>query len=95
MAAVARTHDVGRLDEVPGLFATMPPMPGAIDTYENLAHLGKSARERLILSHHKRLNRGDFLADDRTRNGADRFEGRLLLFGGSARRSDARLWSSA
>jgi len=44
-------------------------------------HLGRSAHERLILSHHEHLNRGDFLVDDRTRNGADRFEGRLLLFG--------------
>jgi hypothetical protein len=35
----------------------------------------------LILSHHKHLNRGDFLVDDRTANGADRFEGEHVHFG--------------
>ncbi|MEQ8207191.1 MAG: hypothetical protein RIA65_13550 [Woeseia sp.] len=44
-------------------------------------HLGKAAYKRLILSHHKNLNRGDFLVDDRTKNGADRFVGEHILFG--------------
>lgn len=44
-------------------------------------HLGDPAHKRLILSHHKNLNRGDFLVDDRTKNGADRFEGQLIHFG--------------
>lgn len=44
-------------------------------------HLGKSAHKRLILSHHKNLNYGHFLVDDRTKNGADRFSGEHLLFG--------------
>ena len=44
-------------------------------------HLGVAAYKRLILSHHKNLNRGDFLVDDRTKNGADRFEGEMILFG--------------
>lgn len=30
--------------------------------------------KRVILTHHKDLNRGDFLVHDRPRNGADRFE---------------------
>ena len=38
--------------------------------------------KRLILSHHKDLNRGDFLVDDRLhKNGADRFVGTALEFG--------------
>jgi len=37
--------------------------------------------KRLILTHHKNLNKGDFLIDDRTKNGADEFEGELILFG--------------
>ncbi|WP_167043481.1 hypothetical protein [Salinibacterium sp. ZJ454] len=49
-------------------------------------HLGKAegtpAYKRLILSHHKHLNRGDYLVDDRPNNGADRFEGEWLHFGG-------------
>ena len=44
-------------------------------------HLGVAAYKRLILSHYKNLNRGDFLVDDRTKNGADRFEGEMILFG--------------
>lgn len=44
-------------------------------------HLGKYAHKRLILSHHKHLNQGDFLIDDRPNNGADKFQGELILFG--------------
>jgi len=44
-------------------------------------HLGPCAHKRLILSHHKNLNRGDYLIDDRLKNGADRFEGEHIHFG--------------
>ena len=44
-------------------------------------HLGEYAYKRLILSHHKNLNRGDYLIDDRTKNGADKFEGEHIHFG--------------
>lgn len=44
-------------------------------------HLGRPAHKRLILSHHKHLNRGDFIVDDRTKNGVDRFEGEHIHFG--------------
>jgi 5'-nucleotidase len=47
-------------------------------------HLGAAAYKRLILSHHKNLNAGDFLIDDRTKNGADRFLGEHILFGSEA-----------
>ncbi len=40
--------------------------------------------KRLILSHHKDLNRGDYLVDDRTKNGAENFQGELILFGSEA-----------
>ena len=99
----------GRLDDVPGIFSLMDPVPGAIDAFVELAgrfdtfilstspwanpsawsdklmwvkkHLGSAAYKRLILTHHKNLNAGDFLIDDRTENGADRFLGEHLLFG--------------
>ncbi|WP_198417813.1 5' nucleotidase, NT5C type [Cryobacterium serini] len=52
-------------------------------------HLGLTsetvAYKRLILSHHKNLNRGDFLVDDRSANGAGEFEGEWLQFGPDAR----------
>lgn len=37
--------------------------------------------KRLIISHHKNLNRGDFLIDDREKNGAKDFSGELIQFG--------------
>jgi hypothetical protein len=44
-------------------------------------HLGNHAYKRLILSHHKNLNHGHFLIDDRpTHNGVDRFTGELIVF---------------
>ncbi len=39
------------------------------------------AYKRLILTHHKHLNSGSILIDDRKKNGADKFEGRLIRFG--------------
>lgn len=45
------------------------------------AWLGEQATKRLILTHHKNLNDGDFLVDDRTARGADRFKGKHLHFG--------------
>jgi 5'(3')-deoxyribonucleotidase len=44
-------------------------------------HLGNKARKRLILTHRKDLNIGDFLVDDRTKNGAGEFRGELIQFG--------------
>ena len=43
-------------------------------------HLGAPAYKRLILTHHKNLNRGDFLIDDRPNNGAGEFQGTLIKF---------------
>ena len=99
----------GRLDEVPGIFALMDPVPGALDAFAILSerfdtyvlstapwenpsawsdkllwvkrHLGDAAHKRLILTHHKDLNAGDFLVDDRTRNGVERFRGEHVHFG--------------
>ncbi len=45
--------------------------------------LGEPARKRLILSHHKNLNDGHFLVDDRTKRGVDKFKGKHIHFGQS------------
>ena len=37
--------------------------------------------KRLILSHHKDLNSGDYLIDDRTKNGVENFKGEHIYFG--------------
>jgi 5'(3')-deoxyribonucleotidase len=96
------------MDEVPGIFSLMDPMPGAIESFNELAdlfdtyilstspwdnytawsdklewvkkHLGDKAYKRLILSHHKHLNMGDFLIDDRPNNGAKDFKGEWIHF---------------
>ena len=101
----------GHLDDVPGIFSLLDPMPGAIEAYEKLAqkfdtyilstapwknssawtdkaewvkkYLGNVAYKRLIITHHKDLNRGDYLIDDRKNNGAEHFSGKLILFGSS------------
>lgn len=44
-------------------------------------HLGKNAYKRLILSHHKNLLMGDYLIDDRVKNGVDDFKGEHIHFG--------------
>lgn len=37
--------------------------------------------KRIVITHRKDLLRGDFLIDDRDRNGADAFQGKLIKFG--------------
>lgn len=44
--------------------------------------LGSHAYKRVIFSHNKHLNDGHFLIDDREKNGAEKFKGELILFGG-------------
>lgn len=44
-------------------------------------YLGEKAKKRLILSHNKQLNLGDYLIDDRPNNGASEFKGEWLHFG--------------
>ena len=43
-------------------------------------YLGKLAYKKLTLSHHKNLNAGDYLIDDRLRNGAGKFKGEHIHF---------------
>ena len=99
----------GRLDEVPGIFSLMDPMPGAIDAVKLLSehydvyilstapwknpsawsdkitwitkHFGELFKKRVILTHCKNLCYGDFLVDDRGKNGASEFAGEWIEFG--------------
>ena len=102
-----------RLDDVPYIFSLMVPMPGAVESVNELAahfdlyvlstapwknpsawsdkvkwiqkYFGEGLDgvfyKRLIISHHKNLNRGDYLIDDREKNGAKYFNGELIQFG--------------
>ena len=53
-------------------------------------HFGDIMKKRLVLSHRKDLNRGDYLIDDRLKNGVAMFNGEHIHFG-SERFPD---WSS-
>jgi len=96
-------------DDIPGIFALMEPMPGAIESFIELTkyfetyvlstapwnnpsawsdkllwtkkYLGEHALKRLILTHHKNLNSGDYLIDDRTKRGVASFAGEHIHFG--------------
>lgn len=115
-AAIIKKYDyiglnnIGEILDTDGsIFRDAPPMPGAIESFNQLSedfdvyilstapwsnpeawmfkrlwveqHLGQKAFKRLILSHNKHLCAGDFLIDDRTKNGADKFNGELIQFG--------------
>ena len=99
----------GRLDEIPGLFAKMKPMEGAIEAVHELykhydlfilstapwknpsawadkvewvtKYLDDVFHKRLIISHHKDLCHGDYLIDDRGKNGTSEFVGEWIEFG--------------
>ena len=99
----------GRIDEVPGLFALMDPMPGAIEAVQLLSkhfdvyilstspwnnptaasdkiewvkkHMNGVFHKRVIITHHKELLQGDYLSDDRGKNGTSEFKGEWLQFG--------------
>ena len=99
----------GRLDEIPGLFALMKPMVGAIEAVHELQkhydlfilstapwknpsawsdkvewvtkYLDDVFHKRLIISHRKDLCQGDYLIDDRGKNGTSEFAGEWIEFG--------------
>ena len=99
----------GRLDEIPGIFALMEPMPGAVEVVKLLArsydvfilttspwnnptaasdkvewvkkYLDDVFHKRLIITHRKDLLIGDYLIDDRAKNGASEFKGEWIEFG--------------
>lgn len=99
----------GRLDEVPGIFSLMDPMPGAIEAVNTLKehydmyilstapwknitaysdklawltkHFGDRFKKRVVITHCKNLCDGDYLVDDRAKNGASEFPGEWVQFG--------------
>ena len=99
----------GKLDEIPGIFSLMDPIPGAAEVVRLLArnydvfilttspwnnptaasdkvewvkkYLDDVFHKRLIITHRKDLLDGDYLIDDRGKNGASEFKGEWLHFG--------------
>lgn len=99
----------GHYDDVPGIFALMEPVEGAVESFNKLSevydtyvlstapwdnpsawsdkrlwvekYMSDNAYKRLILSHHKNLNIGNYLIDDRLHNGAGQFAGEHIHFG--------------
>ena len=102
----------GRLDEVPGIFALMEPMQGAIDAVHKLSefydvyilstapwknpsawsdkiswvtkYFGNLFHKRVIITHCKHLCQGDYLIDDRGKNGTSEFSGEWIEFGSNS-----------
>ena len=96
-------------DEIPGLFAVLDPVPGAVEAVKALEQFydiyilstapwwnpsawtdkvlwvkrvfGEVFHKKVIITHHKELCIGDYLIDDRDRNGAAEFKGELIPFG--------------
>ena len=99
----------GRPDEIPGLFAKMKPMEGAIAAVHELQkhydlfilstapwknpsawsdklewvtkYFDDVFHKRLIISHRKDICQGDYLIDDRGKNGTKDFAGEWIEFG--------------
>ena len=109
MSDEIKAEYAGRLDEIPGLFAKMKPMEGAIEAVHELQkqydlfilstapwknpsawsdkvewvtkYLDDVFHKRLIISHRKDLCQGDYLIDDRGKNGTCEFAGEWIEFG--------------
>jgi len=74
---LASTYDSYILSTAPwGNISSWSDKAAWVQTY-----LGCTAKKRLILSHNKNLNIGDYLIDDRTANGAAQFMGEHIHFG--------------
>lgn len=99
----------GRIDEVPGIFSLMEPIPGAIEAVHLLAkrydvfilstspwnnptaasdkiewvkkYMNDVFHKRIILTHHKELCQGDYLIDDKGKNGTSEFCGEWIHLG--------------
>jgi len=99
----------GRLDEIPGLFAKMKPMKGAIEAVHELQkhydlfilstapwknpsawsdkvewvtkYLDDVFHKKMVITHRKDLCKGDYLIDDRGKNGTSEFTGEWIEFG--------------
>lgn len=80
--AVNELFAMGKLVDVYFLSAAMWDVPESYSAKRIWIgkHFGEKARKRLILSHRKDLHIGDFLVDDRTRHGADKFTGEHIHF---------------
>ena len=109
MSEKVKADYAGRLDEIPGLFGKMKPMPGAIEAVHKLAkvydvfilstapwknpsawsdkvkwvtnYLDDVFHKRMIITHRKDLVEGDYLIDDRGKNGTSEFKGEWIQFG--------------
>ena len=109
MSEETKAAYAGRLDEIPGLFAKMKPMPGAIEAVHELQkhydlfilstapwknpsawsdkvewvtkYLDDVFHKRLVITHRKDLCQGDYLIDDRGKNGTSEFSGKWIQFG--------------
>jgi len=80
--AVKKLHESGKYE----LFiATSAPWGNPVSASDKRFwiedHFGKLFHKKMFVTHRKDLLMGDYLIDDRTKNGAGEFSGELLQFG--------------
>jgi 5'(3')-deoxyribonucleotidase len=74
------------LKEFYDIYFLSTPMPNVPQSYADKRkwldrHFGLWTEKRLILSHRKDLNVGEYLIDDRLTNGSENFTGELIQYG--------------
>lgn len=80
--AIHKLHESGKYE----LFiATSAPWGNPMSNMDKRfwieEHFGRIFHKRMFITHRKDLLMGDYLIDDRTKNGAGEFKGELLQFG--------------
>lgn len=80
--AVQKLYDSGKYDMHVATTNSWGNPAGATDKRYCIEHLfGKIFYKRLTITHSKHLLIGDYLIDDRTKNGASKFGGKHIHFG--------------
>ena len=80
--AVKKLHESGKYELFIATSAPWGnPMSASDKRFWIEDHFGKLFHKKMFVTHRKDLLMGDYLIDDRTKNGAGEFSGELLQFG--------------
>ena len=80
--AVKKLHESGKYELFIATSAPWGnPMSASDKRFWIEDHFGKIFHKKMFVTHRKDLLMGDYLIDDRTKNGAGEFSGELLQFG--------------
>ena len=83
--AIDAVHDLYNSGKYELFIATSAPWGNPMSNMDKRfwieEHFGRIFHKRMFITHRKDLLMGDYLIDDRTKNGAGEFRGELLQFG--------------